>query len=826
LFHPDLAPDGGDAPLEYSTAAAQYGSKVAGLRLLPPAWVPPYVAVPVSAYEEWAENPKRWLAHIRSKQPVLRDALQLVSEDGNYPVIVRSSAVGEELEDRGRYLSLSLGAGAGLDELAAAIDNVFRDFDARAQHAAIGICLQRHVVSEFAGHASNEVRLSATRNQWKYGVEVPAFAPERGLNSKFAQPPDVQSPLKLTSQGGISAVLRGICNWVNLHFDRRSHMEWCAAKGRFWIVQLDQESPTSAGVNPHLMPDARVVDQSEPLPITSSVFTPHRIADSTPWRKLSNVRDFWTGVDPPPHRLFVATGEALAAALSAEGGAAALATEIDALTGGRAVLRTDCKDPKIKTFNMPRTHTVDGATAASWVAETLNDLRKKGAASADVAVILHRYIPARAAAWTYYSPGDEIVLIDCLWGLPDGLQFLSHDSIEIDARTGEELAAAIRFKPDFLMEQDDGTWRYVQVARQFARHRVLSRESLRTIALETVAIAQKINERTQVMWFCDLPPQLGLGQHLPWFRSKDFAEVEAPARPPLPTTRVRNLADLDALERTRERCIISITPDVELVRDDENFVDRVAAVAKARNLPVELAGSVLGHAYYRLRDSRVIVLVPHSKYFRVRGRRRHYKVVRDDIPNNIAAKGERVTVARLAQAEAAVALIGKLFEEGLELNGATAPAQVLEELADVLEVVRGLAVTAEVPWTDVIAAADEKRRKRGGFEQQTVLLETALPMPNRFSEASIVEDNSKPVIQLSDLGVVIVRGARASISFSKLLSHESIALELIVDGKPVTLTVALDDAGVSFVATERQRFDENPDIQLKMFEEDAAGTSA
>ena len=103
-----------------------------------------------------------------------------------------------------------------------------------------------------------------------------------------------------------------------------------------------------------------------------------------------------------------------------------LANEIDRLTGGRAVLRTNYVNPKVSPSNLPRTHTTDGPNGVKWIVDTLAALDAKGAAKHEVAIILHRYIQARAAAWTYFSPGDDIVQVDGLWGLPDGLQFLAH----------------------------------------------------------------------------------------------------------------------------------------------------------------------------------------------------------------------------------------------------------------------------------------------------------------------------------------------------------------------------------------------------------------
>lgn len=818
LVHPALMPMGVSPSLDFFSTILQYGTKVAGLQIVAPSWVPPYVALPAWLFEEWRSDPATWVARVRRKGINLEQAAALLSGGSTQEIIVRSSAVGEGLDDRGLYRSVRLASDVPFTQLVAAIEDVYRHFAAHDRHPAMGICLQRYVAPDFSGHVSNELHVSATRNQWKFQVDFPAFAPDRGLNSKFAAAPDEMAPLVLNSQSDIRPALRRACHWVNLRIDSRSHLEWCASDGQLWIVQLDQESPTSSGVNPHVMPVGRsVVPVSSP---TSSdpIFTLYRVQSDSPWRKLSNVRDFWTGAAPPRHRLFFASGDQLEAVLESGGGAARIAQEIDELTGGRAVLRTDCSNPAVRTFNLPRTHTVDGAAAASWVRETLKAMSSKGAAAHEIAIILHQYIPARAAAWTYYSANDDFVQIDCLWGLPDGLQFLPHDTFQIDARSGDELAAQIRFKPDFLQEQEDGSWSYVGIARQYGRDRVLSREALRHLAFETVAVARKIKGRAQIMWFCDLPQELGMGEHLPWFRSKEFAGYEPAARPALPTRPVRSLSDIDALDRDTSRFIIQVAPGVELIREDDAFLDRVITIASARNLPVELDGSILGHAYYRLRSGGILVLVPQPKYPRVRGRHRHYKVVRDAIPRNIQAKGERVTSARLLPGEASVALIGKLFEEGLELNAARTPLQKTEELADVLEVVRGLAVTNGIDWDSLLAAALEKREKRGGFDQQTVLLETARPMPDR-GKMAVMAGEPQPSISLRDLGIVAVEGSGATISFSKLLSLDTIEVELLVDGRPINVAVALDGTGLRLTASDPRREEDRPDSQLGLFDE-------
>jgi predicted house-cleaning noncanonical NTP pyrophosphatase (MazG superfamily) len=299
--------------------------------------------------------------------------------------------------------------------------------------------------------------------------------------------------------------------------------------------------------------------------------------------------------------------------------------------------------------------------------------------------------------------------------------------------------------------------------------------------------------------------------------------VASAKRPQLPTRRIASVADLERLEGNDERCIVHVEPEVELVRDNDAFLDRVIDLAKKRDLPVDLAGSVLGHAYYRLRDAGILVITAHQrKYDRVRGRHRHYKVVRDEIPQAIAAKGERVSSARLDQGEASVALIGKLIEEAMELHSADAAPETLEELADVLEVVRGLALSNGISWSELEAAANGKRSVRGGFEHQTVLLETAKPMPPRALDSTVIEGARKPVVALRDLGLMRVHGGTASVPFTSLLANESIFFDLIVEGRPVAVRIAIDTAGIRLQITETLAGDELSEWQLTLFDHNGA----
>ena len=62
----------------------------------------------------------------------------------------------------------------------------------------------------------------------------------------------------------------------------------------------------------------------------------------------------------------------------------------------------------------------------------------------------------------------------------------------------------------------------------------------------------------------------------------------------------------------------------------------------------------------------------------------------------------------------------KLYEEYKEVIEATGDNRV-EELADMLEVIRALANLENINLNEVIKIADEKNKKRGAFEEKIFL---------------------------------------------------------------------------------------------------------
>lgn len=96
------------------------------------------------------------------------------------------------------------------------------------------------------------------------------------------------------------------------------------------------------------------------------------------------------------------------------------------------------------------------------------------------------------------------------------------------------------------------------------------------------------------------------------------------------------------------------------------------------------------------------------------------KLVRDKIPEKIIANGEQAFTHKADDAEYKPALENKLQEEITEFLN----SPCVEEMADVLEVMRAICDLHGVDYTDLEKVRQEKFAKRGGFAQRIILEKT------------------------------------------------------------------------------------------------------
>lgn len=101
------------------------------------------------------------------------------------------------------------------------------------------------------------------------------------------------------------------------------------------------------------------------------------------------------------------------------------------------------------------------------------------------------------------------------------------------------------------------------------------------------------------------------------------------------------------------------------------------------------------------------------------------KLVRDLIPDRIAQSGKSFTSSVLNNPDFAEALRHKIIEEGHELFQAATRDEIINESADLLELLDAILAHHGIDWVEVFAKKAAKREDAGAFSKQLMLHATA-----------------------------------------------------------------------------------------------------
>lgn len=96
------------------------------------------------------------------------------------------------------------------------------------------------------------------------------------------------------------------------------------------------------------------------------------------------------------------------------------------------------------------------------------------------------------------------------------------------------------------------------------------------------------------------------------------------------------------------------------------------------------------------------------------------KLVRDNIPEIIKSNGENPITSILEDVRYKEELEKKLYEEYNEVIESSGTDRI-EELADMLEVIKALAKLENKTLDDIVEVAKEKVKKRGAFDKKIFL---------------------------------------------------------------------------------------------------------
>jgi len=105
-------------------------------------------------------------------------------------------------------------------------------------------------------------------------------------------------------------------------------------------------------------------------------------------------------------------------------------------------------------------------------------------------------------------------------------------------------------------------------------------------------------------------------------------------------------------------------------------------------------------------------------------RKNYNKLVRDRIPEIIAANGRQCGTEIMSGDEYRRALLAKLIEEAQEVAAAAEDDELVKEIADLYEVIDALLVAFDLDRGTVSAIQHKRRDERGGFEKRIKLLWT------------------------------------------------------------------------------------------------------
>lgn len=97
------------------------------------------------------------------------------------------------------------------------------------------------------------------------------------------------------------------------------------------------------------------------------------------------------------------------------------------------------------------------------------------------------------------------------------------------------------------------------------------------------------------------------------------------------------------------------------------------------------------------------------------------KLVRDKIPEIINASGKKCVCRNASNNERLGFIAKKILEEAHELVNAHNEKEILEELADLTEVIRTLMKELDISCENLTDAQIEKNNNKGGFENFVIL---------------------------------------------------------------------------------------------------------
>lgn len=694
------------------------GGKAVGLFALPRDWVPPFLVLTSGFHSLWrcAGTTEAVLALLEDEEKLLIQQLVGCSTRLATTVMVRSNSPDEgDLATRGSRGSYPVAP--SIDAISGAVDRLFA---AAGGEATCGL-LQLSISPGVVGHMSNERRVSNRKSTWLVEGLHPNAQVLIGANHKI----DGQAALTAKTDETVLDRLRTVAGTLVGLGDGYYHCEWVWGGTRVWIVQRDTASPGTRPCYANSYVDS--MDNGFPERLQDLVLLEH-FADVPEgrWRKLRRPCIF-AELGMPVADVYVLTGEAWKE--STKDNHHRLLADLALMSKHPLVVRCDiAPDAHMDEDLLPTSDPLnDAAAVIGYMEEAAVFFEERSVGICDWALLLASLIPARASAMAQAFPKGMRVRIDALWGFPDGLLYFPHDSyfFRTDTRTTKQ---SLRFKGICWLYRD-AAWSTEAVAPPLDWSPVLNREEVETISSWAQKLADRLDHQVQLMVLCRIGGKRGRLGCMPFHYTMNPVEPYGQSLRVLPRGR-----DITTVSSSHDLGLASqddqarpdgyfIQPETSLIRDTE-FIRSVAELAKRRSRPLYFQGSLLGHAYYIMTQAGANV-TPITTDEPGAKPTKYDKLVRDEIPVIVDRAGGLARVRMLSRDQARLLLRQKLLEESFEAWNAE-PDTLVDELADVIEVVEAICNQSGISPEEVAQNRDEKRAKRGGFDKLVYLEETAV----------------------------------------------------------------------------------------------------
>jgi predicted house-cleaning noncanonical NTP pyrophosphatase (MazG superfamily) len=748
------------------------GGKAVGMLRLPPKWVPPFIILTSSFHEllQHSKAKKVFESLPTDEFDLVRDYLASLSNSSSR-VLVRSNAIMEgRLSTAGQYVSEA--TNADLDSVSEAVDRVCGSGLPDSTYAVLQECIEPAMV----GHMSNERRVSFERSLWLVEGLV-----KKGPTKIRAYGGDVEIDiLKAYTEDNLLRTLRKVASYLYRLEQGYFHCEWVWDGQRVWVVQSDACPPSS------IAPAANEYIRSSSRDVTRFVPNNPRLRHfldviENRWKKLKRPTKFHE-LGLPYADVYLLTGEDWGKSKSED--FMDLLPDLRDMCVEPVIARCDVSvDIEAEDLFLPTSSpTTNPEKLLVFMDSVSKYFKAQGISEKDWALLLARVVPARASAMIHARPEAQLIQIDALWGYPDGLLYYPHDTYFYHLADGK--ITEVRCYKSFCLLCTEETWTTLPIIPPLDWGHVLASAEVKVLAKWALSIANSIGHEIQLMALVRVCGRRGEKGCLPWhYTQLEIAPYAAVTQrvPQLGTMlAIRTRADIESFKTLEYADRIDgfvVRPDIEVLRDAE-FLRDAAGYAASLGIPVYFEGSLLGHSYYQMvkTGARVIPLADVRPPVEIT---RYEKIVRDFIPAIIRRAGGVARVRTLHPDEAITLLTQKLIEESYEAWQSDRE-HLAEELADILEVVDSLRQHIEISGEELEHIRENKRVKRGGFQNLVFLEETS----NQALELSGTQPETIPLFLEEDLVASGQRGRK----FGEL-ENQPLAIELGKDSREIVRIV-------------------------------------